>query len=499
MRQVKVGWATRNISTAAAVNIPGQMYMRVSKGLSDPLFCTALVIENGEDAVIFLSIDTTTIANGILDSIRTVVAEKNPEIDVNKIFSNATHTHEAPDAAAMPFEFNNSAEELPPCGVEMEPSSAYRRFLIESAAESICEAYERRSEGGLAYGYGYASVGHSRRVIYFDDTSKRDGAVDGFRVDGHGRMYGDTNDPMFSHFEAGSDGLANFMFTFDSSRKLTGAIINVPCPSQCSEQEHMLSADYWNEVRSCLRAEYGDIFILAQCAAAGDLTPRLLHYKKAQDRRLRLKYGDMEHTRAERHDIAERLAQSFTETLAWAQKDIRTEVEMSHCVKVIELSRRMITDEEYVFAQNGLKELEGEAYRTDNGTPEELLTHNSKLLTQRKRYQRIIERFEQQGKQPKIEMELHVVKVGGAAFASNCYELFMDYMHRIQARSPFEQTFVVQLSGNKGKEGAGYLATQRAAEAKGYSACLFCNTVSPEGGQELVDETVRALKEVYET
>ena len=39
--------------------------------------------------------------------------------------------------------------------------------------------------------------------------------------------------------------------------------------------------------------------------------------------------------------------------------------------------------------------------------------------------------------------------------------------------------------------------TARGVEGKGYSACLFCNLVSPEGGQELVDETVRILNTLH--
>ena len=93
-------------------------------------------------------------------------------------------------------------------------------------------------------------------------------------------------------------------------------------------------------------------------------------------------------------------------------------------------------------------------------------------------------------------MELHVIRIGDVAFASNCFELYMDYMHRIQARSPFTQTFIVQLAGTPTACG-GYLATERGAWGKGYSASLYCNQVAPTGGQELVDETVSVLKSIY--
>jgi hypothetical protein len=90
-------------------------------------------------------------------------------------------------------------------------------------------------------------------------------------------------------------------------------------------------------------------------------------------------------------------------------------------------------------------------------------------------------------------MEMHVVRIGDIAFATNRFELYMDYMHRIQARSPFEQTFVVQLAGDGG---GSYLSTQRGKDNRGYSANHYSCQVSPEGGQELVEETVKVLKEL---
>ena len=163
-----------------------------------------------------------------------------------------------------------------------------------SGIDTCLLARNGRAPGAYAYGYGYAVVGHSRRVCYFDDVSKRPGAVinSTHGVNGTSVMYGNTNDDNFSHYEAGADHFINLLYTYDADGKLTGAIINVPCPSQNSEHEWMLSADYWNDVRKAIRARHGNIFILAQCAAAGDLAPRILHYKQAQDRRFRLKYGE---------------------------------------------------------------------------------------------------------------------------------------------------------------------------------------------------------------
>ena len=85
---------------------------------------------------------------------------------------------------------------------------------------------------------------------------------------GRGTMHG-PNIAEFSHYEAGMDPFANFLFAFDAADKLTGAVINLSTTGQCGNPDFScLSADFWNEVCGVLRANYGEIDILPQCAAA---------------------------------------------------------------------------------------------------------------------------------------------------------------------------------------------------------------------------------------
>jgi len=206
------------------------------------------------------------------------------------------------------------------------------------------------------------------------------------------------------------------------------------------------------------------------------VSPRILHYKKAQQRRFRLKYGSEKTELCARWDIAERISDAFAETLDWAAKDIKTSLPVEHIVKTVYLSKRLITDEEYQYAKEELDKLNNEPFSVE-GTPKERLHRNSILVAGRNRYKRIIERYQQQKDEPKLPMELHVLRIGDIAFASNRFELYTDYQHRIQARSPFEQTFIIQLAGQPGKDGGTYLATERecGAEvtAQACSAILF--------------------------
>lgn len=497
---LKIGWAFRNVSTDKPINIPGQFNMRISQGISDPITTTVLVVENGNDIAVFVSLDAVAVRHNLVDEVRGKVSALNDEIPPEKIIINATHTHTGPSYYADTGWDDEKAipDDMPYHGVELASSNEYGEFLSTEIADAIVEAFENRYDGGIAYGYGYAVVSHSRRVIYFDDTSKRDGGVvNGYMVNGHGIMYGNTKDDNFSHYEAGADHFLNIMFTFDRSDNLTGAIINVPCPSQCSEHEYTLSADYWNDVRLLMKEKFGDIHVLGQCAAAGDLSPRILHYHKAQERRFKLKYMTGAKDRNERKDIAERIVAGFSEVYEWAKNDIMYELPINHAVETLHLSKRLITDDELEFCKQQLENLNRQSYIDNKDDPIGTLDYNSSLKAQRSRYKGIIERYNTQADEPKLPMEVHAVKIGDIAFTTNSFELYMDYMHRIQARSPFTQTFVVQLTGIPGKTGGSYLATERGTENKGYSACLFCNVVSPEGGQELVNESVRLLKEIY--
>lgn len=48
MNTIKIGWGRRSINIDAPDTLPGQMYLRVSEGILDPLYATALCIDSGE-------------------------------------------------------------------------------------------------------------------------------------------------------------------------------------------------------------------------------------------------------------------------------------------------------------------------------------------------------------------------------------------------------------------------------------------------------------------
>ena len=154
------------------------------------------------------------------------------------------------------------------------------------------------------------------------------------------------------------------------------------------------------------------------------------------------------------------------------------------------LKKRMITEQEKVECEENIEKMKALIPDPATSTPEEYRVAKSRYESIRNRNLRAIERYEHQNEEPTQEHLTHVARIGDICFATNRFELYMDYMHRMQARSPFLQTFTVQMAGT---EESCYLASERGIANKGYSASLFCNQIGAEGGQQLVEETLEIL------
>ena len=489
---LKIGWASADVSTNEPVTIVGQAYERISKGSMDPTTVTALYLEDGGDCVMFVSGDFTNFEGTFLQELQAAVAQKLPAFDTNKIILNATHTHTAPR-----YNLKRGYDKAPRDRVHIYPAEKYRAFLLERMTETLVKAYEAAAPGAVSYGYSSASVGFSRRATYFVDRGVNNKKGNTFAVNGHATMYGKTNDPEFCGFEGSTDTYVYLLFTFDEGGKLTGALVNVPCPSQCTEHEEFTSADYWNEAREAIRKEFGNIFILPQCAAAGDLSPHLLHQKEARERQVKLRFGD--DPKAEkfkfpieyysRRELGEKIAHAVKDGYSWASKEMYTQMPICHVAETLELERWQLTRQQYDDAAENLRDLaQGSFQHTDD--PYADFKFNTRRSSEISRCEGVMARFED--KRETEPCRIHVVKLGDIAFTTCPHELYIDYQHRIQARSPFAQTFMVQLAASE--VGAhGYLATERAAANKGYSAISYSCHVSPKGGQDMVERTLELL------
>ena len=109
-------------------------------------------------------------------------------------------------------------------------------------------------------------------------------------------------------------------------------------------------------------------------------------------------------------------------------------------------------------------------------------------------YQDVIDRYDRQkaGRSEPYKMELHAIRLGDVAIATNPFELFTQYGIQIKARGRALQTFILQLAGP-----GTYLPTAVAVRGGGYSAIVASSVVGPEGGQVLVDRTVGLINSLW--
>ena len=457
--ELLVGAATTSITPARPVALAGQFHTRISRQVESPLIAAAVALESrdGEkvlDQALMIGCDLVAVRAGIQEQLRQRLAPRLPQLDMRKIFLSATHTHTGPVTL-------HDAEwyEIPKEGVT-QPGE-YVEFLLEQLERLALKAWEARKPGGVSWTLGQAVVGHNRRAAYADGTA---------------RMYGPTNVPHFRGLEGYEDHAVEMLFFWNGERQLQALAINLACTAQEVEHRTAVNADFWHDVRERLRKEFSpELCVLGWISSAGDQSPHLLWQKKAEERMRALR------GLTATQEIARRIANAVLDTRDIAGRDIRAELPLRHEVQELKLPRRKISQSEYASAQAAYEKFA----KQPNPTAVERLHMN--------REKRVIDGYEQAGQTLPYATELHVIRLGDVAIATNPFELFLDYGVQIKARSPAMQTFVIQLACDSG----GYLPTQKAVAGGGYGATPHSNTVGPEGGQLLVDRTVEAINALW--
>ncbi|NSW56381.1 MAG: hypothetical protein HPY44_10220 [Armatimonadetes bacterium] len=477
--KIRIGWAQRDITPQGPVSLHGQFNLRIATRVQDPLTLTALVLQRDDDHAAIVSVDACSVAGEVLREVRAALAERVPELDPHKIIIGATHTHTGPFNGTggwqQDAEYLDAIRARYPDYVTV---AEYTEMLIEALVDAVCEAWKRRSEGHIGWGYSHAVVGENRRVRYFDGSAK---------------MYGSTSVPEFSHIEGHVDHGVNLLFTYDSARNLTGVLINLACPSQASESgQDFVSADYWHDVREELRRRLGaGLFVLPQCSAAGDQSPHRLIAKKAEDRMLQLKYGGgvgRPLNAALRTEIACRIADATVGAETVIRGDLRDRAVLKHENRTLQLEHWRVTAAEHADLMQDIAEAERQL--AELGDADRLGSQYTSLRSRIAWCRRAVDRYE--NPPDSVPTEVNVLRVGDIALVTAPFEYYLDFGDRIKGRSPAVQTFVVQLV-----VGGPYLATERAAEGLSYGAVPASCNVSPAGGQQLVDEAVGILETMF--
>jgi hypothetical protein len=448
-----LGAATTDITPDRPVALDGQFNTRISRKVETPLTASAVAIEAREggratDQAVLVSLDIVAIRPTVSTAVREHLRQKLPEFDPRKVVLTATHTHTAPVTETDKYT-------IPASGVMQPPE--YVTFLAERVTDLIAQAWSNRQPGGVSWALGSAAIAHNRRALYADGTAK---------------MYGSVSTPDFRGLENGEDHALQALFFWQRGGQPLATCIHVPCPAQEVEHGNVIHADFWHPARLRLRAALSnDLIILGWPGAGGDVSPHRMLRKAAEERMLKLRGL----TAVE--DIGRRIAAEAADLFPLARRDVKTELAFAHRVEELQLPVRRVTEKEVEEAQQQIAKLKasGDTGRRANW------------------YQATVDRFQTQDQNSTLPIEIHVLRLGDIALATNPFEFFHEYGDQIQGRSPALQTFVIQLTASS----SGYLATQRAVEGGGYSAVVQSNKIGPAGGQLLVDRTVELIKSLW--
>ncbi len=463
-----IGTATADISPKLPVALLGQFELRIAHTATTPLTANVIAMESRKgnqsvDMAIMVSCDLAKIPNTLLDLVRNRVHQQMPELDVNKIFLNAIHTHTAP---VLQNNWEASfGYQIPKVGVTQVDD--YREFFVKQVADAIVKAWKHRCSGNIAWGLSHAVIANNRRISYSDGTTQ---------------MYGETNQPKFMNLEGTEDHDVNVLFFWDKSGKLIATAIDIPCPAQEVENDSTVNADYWHPVRLALRKRFGaNLCVLGWIGAAGDQSPHLMYRKSAEERMCKLR--NLSHL----DEISRRVVNAVEEAYETVKNNRHSDALLIHKVETLTLPGRVVTkaecDEAMAIRDNAASQIAADPKAAD------------RVFSQMLWFNNVVTRYEDQrtNPQPKYEMELHVLRIGDVAVCTSEFELFTDYGIRIQARSKALQTFTLELVGG----GNAYLPTDKAIKAGGYSAIVASNLVGSEGGQMLVDHTVDLINSLW--
>ena len=218
--------------------------------------------------------------------------------------------------------------------------------------------------------------------------------------------------------------------------------------------------------------------------------------------------------RSRRQMIAVRIADAVTSILPTMQAHIDWSPVLAHRREHVPLSRRMLSEAD-------IREPRPTHHRPQNESVEQgferLLAEYVKLRQEIEenpelkeksgwfhnitgvywrlgRASRVLDRYELQQTEPKMPVEVHVIRLGDMAMATNPFELYLDFGMQLTTRSPAVQTFVVQLAGG----GSGYLPTQRSVEGGAYGAIPESTAIGPQGGRELVEQTLALIASLWD-
>lgn len=476
---MKVGFSQKNFTPPTRVTLAGLQRVRIVEEIESEVYVNTFALQKDGEQLIIASMDLVGFDKHFADLVKENI--KSADIDKEKIILCVTHTHSAPGVTVnntdgiMKYVAEGRKLEEPALPEDVWDNDKNCEFIAPIVAASIDEAWESKKDGYISPAFGRAVVGHSRRLVYADGSSL---------------MYGHSDRTDFLYPESGEDSGVEMLYVFDGEKKPMGVLVNVACPAQVMEATYKMSSDFWGKVRDRAHEKYGEDFtVVGLCGAAGCQSPRdLVRHKRADalkfdDPRKLPRRGD-----AYMYDvpgtiaIGKRLFHVIEDEMEEAASRMSDDQILKYETFKVELPLGCVKEADYRQAKENLEKYVSET---------EVLDDRFKIT----RYTNIMKRYDRQREAAYMTANVHIVRLGDIAIATNPFELYLDYGLQIKGRSFAAQTFLIQLACKDGAEG--YLSTPAAEGGGSYGVGVLSCLTTPEGGRMLVNKTVAEINKMF--
>ncbi len=436
MKKILAGAAIIDVTPQKPMFLHGYPHVeRTSEGTHDPLYASAMIIDNGENQIGFCAVDVVFITKEITDRVRMEV-ERITRIKGENLMVSASHTHSGPVIFSDIF--------YDPVVPKADPE--YITYLVNKIVKVYIEAFHNKRESKIAIT-----------------------TTDGSGVGGNRRSVTDATDPEVPVIVL-KDAFTDKIF----------ALSTIYCmhPTVLHEDSKLYSADFPGYTRQYIKDTLGDdIILLYQTGPSGNQSPR--HFINSN-------------TFEEAERLGFKLGKQITDSVLQLNAlDYQDWLSLSNQQSQLYLpQRKFMTEEEainkVVYVKNKLDKM-----RLEKAPTKEIRTIECDWFGALENNH--LAKMSVSGELENIyrsvlPAEVNIIALGDTHFVFLPGELFVEYSLWIK-KLISKKIFISSMSNGVL---AGYLVTEEAEKEGGYEAS---NSIFPaEGGKITLDKIQEMLK-----
>jgi hypothetical protein len=430
---LRVGFARIDITPPIGCCLQGHFVRIVSTAVHDPLYASAMYIDDGKTCACIVSCDTVSIGRTAVEQSRALIAEL-AGVEPQHAIICATHTHTGP----VMSEHQHVAD-------RNEPSPQWSAALPQRIASAVAQARNNAAPTHIAVGVGEEhDVSFGRRYL------RKDGTIVSIAAPGDPSLVKALTpiDPQLGVVAFGND-----------YNDLAGVLINFALHLDTIDGT-LISADFPGVIRDQLTRAFGDE--LGYVYTSGAMA-NINHYKSLAPPRWQGYYECARRT-------GMILAGEAIKTVARLDA-FTADAPLRVAGRAVALPLRQYDDATLEQARAIIADAGPGKW---DGFHDALGPLNAADLGR-----------------DTFTTEITAMGVGDVGFVTIPGEYFVELGLDIKQRSPFKHTFIIELAGDC----LGYICTEQAHHEGGYEA--QSSGLAPGAGELLCREAVELLKSIH--